>query len=103
MSAKKVTTASFTQDVEQSARPTLVDFYADWCGPCRAMSPVVDELAAELPDANVVKVNVDDSPELAVRFKVESIPTFVVLRQGGSPRKFVGIQSKQDLKTALVG
>lgn len=103
MSARKIVAETFEHEVLQSAQPSLVDFYADWCGPCRAMSPVVDALAAELPQANVVKVNIDDAPELATRFGVQSIPTFVVVRNGAVVKKLVGVQSKQALSDALAG
>ena len=104
MSAKHVTSEAFEREVLQSERPTLVDFYADWCGPCRAMGGVVDELAGEVgEEANVVKVNIDDAPELASRYGVQSIPTFIVVRNGEATEKLVGVQSKQALATAVAG
>lgn len=104
MSARNVTSDAFEREVLQSERPTLVDFYADWCGPCRAMGSLVDELAADaVGEANVVKVNIDDAPELASRYEVQSIPTFIVVRDGEVTNKLVGVQSKQALATAVAG
>lgn len=102
MSARHITSEAFEQEVLHSQRPTLVDFYADWCGPCHVMGPVVDELADNLEGhTNVVKVNVDESPELAHRYGVQSIPTFIVVRDGMATDSLVGIQSKQALATAV--
>lgn len=104
MTAKHLSPDAFESEVLESARPTLVDFYADWCGPCRAMGAVVDELAEEVAEqANVVKVNIDDAPELASRYGVHSIPTFVVVKNGQATDKLVGVQSKQALETAVTG
>src|SRR5688572_22393644 len=101
MSARHVSSDDFNREILETAQPTLVDFYADWCGPCKAMAPVVDELANEFEgQANVVKVDVDTSPDLAVRYGVQSIPTFIVVRDGKATQRFVGVQSKQTLATA---
>jgi thioredoxin 1 len=104
MAARHITSEAFEQEVLRSERPTLVDFYADWCGPCRVTAPLIDELANDFQDqANVVKVNVDESPDLARRYKVEAIPMFMVVRDGHAAQKLVGVQSKQALATAIAG
>ena len=102
MTARHITSEAFARDVLDSQQPTLVDFYADWCGPCHAMGPVVDELADDLQgQANVVKVNVNQSPELARQYGVQSIPTFLVVRDGKAEERLVGIQEKQALAAAV--
>ena len=104
MTARHVSIEAFANEVLDSERPTLVDFYADWCSPCRAMAPVVDELAHDLDGrVNVVKVNVDDSPALAREYGVQSIPTFIVVRGGDATQRLVGIQTKQALVKAVAG
>ena len=86
---------TFDSEVLQSDRPVLVDFWAAWCGPCRMLSPVVDELAEENPQIKVCKVNVDNEEGLAVRFGVMSIPTLLAFRDGKLIGQTVGVQSKQ--------
>lgn len=84
-------------------KPTLVDFYADWCGPCRMVAPTVEEIAAERTDINVVKVNVDNSPELAIRYGVSSIPTLILFKNGEPTNKAVGVRSKAQLIDMIDG
>jgi thioredoxin 1 len=104
MTARHIDSEVFQREVLHSERPTLVDFYADWCGPCRAMASVVEELASDFEGrANVVKVNVDESPELATRYGVQSIPTFIVVRDGKATQRLIGVQSKRALATAVAG
>ena len=82
MAVVTITKENFEQEVLQSAKPVLLDFWASWCGPCRMLSPVVDEVAEERTDVKVGKVNVDEQPELAERFGVETIPTLMLFQKG---------------------
>jgi thioredoxin len=95
-------TAEFDALVSSSDKPVLVDFGADWCGPCRALSPTVDELAGDFADrATVAKVDIDASPELAARFSVASIPTVIVFRDGEVVERHTGLASKEHLEDLL--
>jgi thioredoxin 1 len=79
----------------------LVDFYADWCGPCQRLAPVLDELAAEVPDARIVKVNVDHSPRLASEYGIDSIPNLKVFKNGTITHEIVGLAGKSQLRALL--
>jgi thioredoxin 1 len=92
---------SFQSTLEQD-KPVLIDFWAPWCGPCRVQGPILHDVAAALgEDAIVAKVNVDDQPELASAFKVQGIPTLVVLKKKTVTKRFVGVQSEKTLVSAL--
>ena len=97
----KLTKDNFEQEVLKSEKPVLVDFYADWCGPCQMLSPIVDEVAEERDDIKVGKINVDEQMELAMRFQVSSIPMLVVFKDGKAVAKSVGYRSKAEI-TAMV-
>ncbi len=97
-----VNDADFEKEVLCAELPVLVDFYADWCGPCKRMLPVVDALAGELAgQAKIVKLNVDESPQTAGRYNVMSIPTFIVFRDGKPVQQKVGGMSKEELAGLL--
>ena len=91
MDVKKVNDETFEQEVLKSNIPVLVDFYADWCGPCKMLSPTVDEVAQENDDIKVVKVNVDESQNTAIKYQVMSIPTLVVIKNGNEVNRSVGV------------
>ena len=93
MAVVTITLENFEAEVIKSDKPVLVDFWAPWCGPCRMLSPVVDEIAEEKTDIKVGKVNVDEQEELAVRFGIMSIPTLIVFKNGEVVKKTMGVHS----------
>ena len=101
MAVVTITKENFEQEVLQSEKPVLLDFWASWCGPCRMLSPVVDEVAEERTDVKVGKVNVDEQPELAGEFGVMSIPTLLVFEQGKLVRQAVGARPKASVLDLL--
>lgn len=97
-----VSNETFTREVIQSPIPVLVDFYADWCGPCRMLAPTLDRLAVEFAGrAKIVKVNVDDAPDLANRFQVASIPTLLAFAGGKAVGRTSGLASEANLRQAF--
>ena len=94
MSVVVITKENFEQEVLKATQPVLVDFWASWCGPCRMVSPIVDQIAEERPDVKVCKINIDEQPELASRYQVMSIPTLLVLRGGEVVQSAVGARPK---------
>jgi thioredoxin 1 len=99
MATVKVTDASFEADVLQSDKPVLVDFWAEWCGPCRMIGPALEEISDELADKlTIAKVNIDDEPEWASKFNVRSIPTMLIFRNGELVAQKLGAEPKSSLK-----
>lgn len=99
---KKFTSEDFEAEVLKSEIPVMVDFYADWCGPCKLMGPIVDELASEFEGkVKVGKIDVDESSDIAMKYGVMSIPTLIIFKNGKVVRKEVGIQTKKLLVTDL--
>ena len=94
MAIRKLTKDNFEQEVLKSEKPVLVDFYADWCGPCQMLSPIVDEVAEERDDIKVGKINVDEQMELAQKYGVMTIPTLLVIKNGEIANKHIGALSK---------
>ena len=102
MAVVKITNDNFEEEVLACKIPVLLDFWADWCGPCKMMSPIVEELAEELDGkVKVGKVHVDEAAALALKYQIMSIPTFVVMEYGVFKEKSIGAQSKEDLKKML--
>ena len=97
MEVLKVTNSNFEQEVLNSNKPVLIDFYADWCGPCKMISPVVEAVAKENEDIKVVKVNVDDAQDLAIKYEVMSIPTLVVIKDGEEANRTIGLIDKNQI------
>ena len=96
---KELTSANFAAETAQGL--TVVDFWASWCGPCRLLSPIVEELAGEMADVNFAKVNVDDEPDLANRFGINAIPTLVMLKNGEPAAQSVGLKTKEELRSLI--
>lgn len=101
MEVLKVTSENFEKEVLQSDKPVLIDFYADWCGPCKMLSPIVDEVAEENTDIKVVKINVDNAQDLAMKYQVMSIPTLVVIREGREVNRSVGLIDKSEVVSLI--
>ena len=101
MSVQTITKANYAELVKNSGRTVLLDFWASWCGPCKMIGPIVEEIAAENEEILVGKVNVDEEMELAMEFGVSSIPTLVVIRNGAVTAKSVGYRPKADLMKLL--
>ena len=102
MSALNINKNNFNEEVLNSEKPVLLDFWAPWCGPCRMVVPLVEEIAEERQDIKVGKVNVDEEPELARQFRVMSIPTLVVIKEGKAVKRSVGAKPKEEILEMVV-
>lgn len=102
MSVLKITKNNFTQEVANSDKPVLLDFWASWCGPCRMLSPIIEQVAEEtINKVKVGKINVDEEPELAEAFRIMSIPTLVVMKNGKVVKSSVGFKTKEAILSML--
>ena len=101
MSVITVTKENYSQEVMHSDKPVLLDFWASWCGPCRMVSPIVDQIAEEHPEIKVGKINVDEQPELAGLYRISSIPTLVVVKDGKTVNQSVGVKPKAMIERML--
>ena len=97
MEILKVTSENFEEEVLKSEKTVLIDFYADWCGPCKMLAPIIEDIAKENEEIKVVKVNVDDAQDLAVEYQIMSIPTIVIIKEGQETNRNIGIASKTDI------
>jgi thioredoxin 1 len=97
----EVTDTNFQAEVIESETPVLVDFWAPWCGPCRVVGPVLEEIAAERDDLRIVKLNTDENPETAAAFQVLSIPTMILFKAGEPAKKIIGAYPKRKLEAEL--
>ncbi len=102
MSVLKITTENFEEEVLKSDKKVLIDFYADWCGPCKMMSPVIDQIAEEKAEQiKVGKINVDENQDLAMEYDVMSIPTIIIMNNGEVEKTFIGVTDKNEIIEAL--
>lgn len=97
MAALNINKNNFVEEVMNSEKPVLVDFWASWCGPCRMVVPIVEQIAEEYPEYKVVKINVDEEPELAAQFGVMSIPSLMIVKNGEVVNKSVGAKNKKQI------
>lgn len=102
MSVLTINSENYEEEVLKSEKPVLIDFYADWCGPCKMMAPVIDEIAQQKADSvKVGKVNVDENQDLAREYGVMSIPTIIILKNGTVEKTFVGVRDKSEILDAI--
>ena len=101
MSVLTITEKNFEEEVLKSEKTVVLDFYADWCGPCKMQSPIIDKLAEERADIKVGKINVDENSELAEKYGIMSIPTIIIIKKGEVANQFVGLTSKEKIEENL--
>lgn len=102
MSVLKITSENYETEVLNSDKLVLIDFYADWCGPCRMMSPIIDEIAEEMSGKiKVGKINVDENQDLAMEYGIMSIPTIVMIKDGKAVKNLIGVRDKNEIKDTL--
>ncbi len=101
MSVLEVTSNEFEEEILKSEKPVLVDFYADWCGPCKMLAPIVEQVATENNDVKVCRINVDEAQDLAVEYGIMSIPTLVVIKNGKEANRAVGVLGKDEILEML--
>jgi|OM-RGC.v1.030236384 thioredoxin len=96
-----ITNDVFEEKVSNASKPVIVDFYADWCGPCKRLAPIFEELSEEVPDVDFYKVNVEEAADLAGQFGVASIPTLIIFKDGEQVDRIQGLMQKEELKSVL--
>jgi thioredoxin 1 len=101
MSVKALNDSNFETEVLNAEETVLVDFFATWCGPCRIMSPVIDEIADENPSVKVCKVDVDEARDVAIKYGIMSIPTLMIFKNGEVTKSFIGVTDKEEINSAL--
>lgn len=101
MSVLEITEKNFEEEVLNSDKTVLIDFYATWCGPCKMQSPIIDKLAEERTDIKVGKINIDENSELAEKYGIMSIPTLVIIKNGQIKNQFVGLTPKEKIEESL--
>lgn len=101
MSVLKITSDNFEEEVLNSDKTTILDFYADWCGPCKMMSPIIDGIAKENENVKVGKLNVDEAGDIAAGYNVMSIPTIIIFKNGKETKRFLGVTSKGNILNSI--
>lgn len=101
MTVQHITNEAFQKEVLESNIPVLLDFYASWCGPCKALSPILEEAAAEAEGFKVYKVNIDEQPELTKKYRIMSVPTLVVVNEGKTQKRVSGVLSKEEILSLI--